>query len=55
MKKSPSMLISDSEIPAEHIPMLDADPATRAYEPYYNGKRYRPAVEKKITEREAQR
>lgn len=42
------LLISDDEIRASHgeavLSELDADPATRAYQPYYNGMRYRPAV-----------
>lgn len=51
--KSPGMLITDDEILerfGDVLPKLDADPATRAYQPYWGGKRFRPAVESKLAE-----
>lgn len=54
MTRKPSgMLISDEEITerfGDVLPKLDADPATRAYQPYWGGKRFRPAVEKALAE-----
>lgn len=56
-RNGPTLLIDDDEIRAAHgedaagiLSQLDADPATRTYQPYYNGRRYRPAVESKIAE-----
>lgn len=52
------MLIDDAEIrerfPEEAeaiITALDLDPTTRAYQPIFNGKRFRPAVEKALEHR----
>lgn len=54
MTRKPSgMLISDEEITerfGDVLPKLDADPATRAYQPYWGGKRFRPAVESAMAE-----
>jgi len=47
------MLISDEEIKerfGDVLPKLDADPATRAYQPYWHGRRLRSAVEKALAE-----
>lgn len=49
--KGPGMLITDDEILerfGDVLLKLDADPATRSYEPYWNGARYRPAVEEAL-------
>lgn len=51
MTRKPGMLITDDEILerfGDVLPKLDADPATRSYEPYWNGARYRPAVEEAL-------
>lgn len=53
MTKPTGMLITDEEITerfGDVLPKLDADPATRAYQPYWHGKRFRPAVESKLAE-----
>lgn len=54
MTRKPSgMLISDEEITerfGDVLPKLDVDPATRAYQPYWGGKRFRPAVESKLAQ-----
>jgi hypothetical protein len=55
MTRKPSgMLISDEEITerfGDVLPKLDADPATRAYQPYWHGKRNRAEVEKAMQEK----
>lgn len=55
MTRKPSgMLISDEEIKerfGDVLPKLDADPTTRAYQPYWHGRRLRSAVEKAMAER----
>jgi len=55
MKRKPTgMLISDEEITerfGDVLPKLDVDPTTRAYEPYWHGKRLRSAVEKAMAEK----
>jgi hypothetical protein len=51
MTRKSGMLISDEEIKerfGDVLPKLDADPATRAYQPYWHGKRFRPAGEKAL-------
>lgn len=51
--KSPGMLITDDEITerfGDVLPKLDADPTTRAYQPYWHGRRLRSAVEKALAE-----
>lgn len=53
MTRKPGMLISDEEITerfGDVLPKLDTDPATRAYQPYWGGKRFRPAVERVLNE-----
>lgn len=52
-RRGPGMLITDEEITerfGDVLPKLDADPATRAYQPYWHGKRFRPAVKKALAE-----
>jgi hypothetical protein len=53
MTRKTGMLISDEEIIERYgdvLPKLDADPATRAYQPYWGGKRFRPAVERAMAD-----
>lgn len=53
MTPKPGMLISDEEITerfGDVLPKLDADPTTRAYQPYWHGRRLRSAVEKALAE-----
>lgn len=53
-RKPSGILISDEEITerfGDVLPKLDADPATRAYQPYWGGKRFRPAVERAMQEK----
>jgi len=52
-RKPTGMLITDEEITerfGDVLPKLDADPATSAYQPYWHGKRFRPAVEKALAD-----
>jgi len=52
MTRKTGMLISDEEIVerfGDVLPKLDADPATRAYQPYWHGMRFRPAVERAMS------
>jgi hypothetical protein len=54
--RHPGMLITDEEITerfGDVLPKLDADPTTRAYEPYWHGKRNRMAVEKAMQEKQS--
>lgn len=54
MTRKPSgMLITDEEITerfGDVLPKLDVDQTTRAYQPYWHGKRLRSAVEQKLAE-----